>query len=312
MISNVSDLDIRLIRIFLAIVEANGISAAQSKLNVGQSTLSTQLNTLETRLGFRLCERGRGGFRLTAKGEKFAVSAHRLLDALNEFGLETQSMEKKLVGTLHIGLIGHIPAGDNTRLSGAIRLFRQRDEAVRLNLIVRSPNELEEMLLNGTIQIAIGYFWRRVASLRYTPLLVERQVAYCGAGHPLFAQAGEVDPDVAAAHNWAWRGYPTPKGHPQIPQRNITAVTSNMEAMSILILSGQHLGYLPEEVGDYYVARGEMAALNPKKMSYRVTIHVVTSHEAEDREMVAAFLSDLTAVQPDPARIVRPRVPRAA
>jgi DNA-binding transcriptional LysR family regulator len=33
-----------------------GCRRQQAKLNVGQSTISAQLNTLETRLGFRLCE----------------------------------------------------------------------------------------------------------------------------------------------------------------------------------------------------------------------------------------------------------------
>lgn len=67
MLSTVTDLDLRLIRVFLAIVDAGGVSAAQDVLGVGQSTISSQLATLETRLDFRLCERGRGGFRLTAR-----------------------------------------------------------------------------------------------------------------------------------------------------------------------------------------------------------------------------------------------------
>ena len=64
MFSQLTDLDLRLIRVFLAIVDAGGVSPAQATLNVGQSTISTQLATLETRLGYRLCERGRGGFSL--------------------------------------------------------------------------------------------------------------------------------------------------------------------------------------------------------------------------------------------------------
>lgn len=50
MFSQLTDLDLRLIRVFLAIVDAGGVSPAQATLNVGQSTISTQLATLETRL----------------------------------------------------------------------------------------------------------------------------------------------------------------------------------------------------------------------------------------------------------------------
>ncbi len=297
MLNNVFDLDIRLIRVFLAVVDAHGISAAQSKLNVGQSTISAQLNVLETRLGYRLCERGRAGFRLTAKGEKFAVSARRMIEALLEFGMEARNLDKKLVGTLSIGLIGHTPTHQNTRLSEVIRRFRQRDEAVRLDIVVRTPSELEEMLLNGSIQVAIGYFWRRVTALHYTQLLLERQVAYCAPPHPLFYKEQVIEPEEAASYSWAWRDYPVPPGHVPIHRRNIMAMTGNMEAMSILILSGQHLGYLPDEMGREYVARGAMKAINRNALSYEVAISVVTNRAHAGEPILAAFLDDLKSVQ---------------
>src|SRR5260221_560007 len=77
MFSQLTDLDLRLIRVFLAIVDAGGVTPAQATLNIGQSTISTQLATLETRLGYRLCERGRGGFPLTARGGQFDHDAQR-------------------------------------------------------------------------------------------------------------------------------------------------------------------------------------------------------------------------------------------
>lgn len=297
MLNNVFDLDLRLIRVFLAVADSHGVSAAQARLNVGQSTISAQLTTLETRLGFRLCERGRAGFRLTAKGEKFAASARRMMDALDEFGLEARNLDKRLAGTLAIGLIGHTPARHNQRLSQAIGRFRQRDEAVRIELLVRTPAELEELLLNGGIQLAIGYFWRRVGALQYAPLMNERQVAYCAPPHPLFTREGEVDPDEAAAHAWAWRDYPVPPEHAAVHPRHVMAVTGNMEAMAMLVLSGHHLGYLPEEMGRDYVARGQMRALNPARLSYEAAISVVTRRDGAAQPIVDAFLEDLEATQ---------------
>ncbi|EIJ46907.1 LysR family transcription regulator protein [Herbaspirillum sp. GW103] len=297
MLNNIFDLDLRLIRVFLAVVDSHGVSAAQARLNVGQSTISTQLNTLETRLGYRLCERGRSGFRLTAKGEKFALAARRMMEALDEFGMQARHLDKRLVGTLSIGLMGHTPAQHNHRLAEVIRRFRERDEAVRIELLVRPPGELEEMLLKGSIALAIGYFWRRVTALHYTPLTLERQVAYCAPPHPLFDQPGEIAPEQAAACSWAWRDYPVPPEHLPLQQRNIMAMTGNMEAMSILILSGQHLGYLPEEMGRQYEARGQMRALNRAKLAYDVDISVVTHRSSERTPIVAAFLEDLDLPQ---------------
>ena len=107
MLGNVSELDIRLIRVFLAVVEAGGVSAAQSALNTSQPTISAQLASLETRLGFRLCQRGRAGFALTPKGSQFVDAARRLLAAAEGFRLEVQHINRTLSGTLNIGGSGN-------------------------------------------------------------------------------------------------------------------------------------------------------------------------------------------------------------
>ena len=68
MLTSVSNADLHLLRVFLSVVESGGFSKAQIALNVSQSTISTQMIDLETRLGMRLCRRGRSGFALQKKG----------------------------------------------------------------------------------------------------------------------------------------------------------------------------------------------------------------------------------------------------
>ena len=65
-----SDIDLRSLEVFIAVVEAQGIANAQALLNRDASTISRQLGQLEERIGLRLCERGRGGFALTGAGEQ--------------------------------------------------------------------------------------------------------------------------------------------------------------------------------------------------------------------------------------------------
>ncbi|WP_201324984.1 LysR family transcriptional regulator, partial [Burkholderia sp. E168m23] len=254
MLGNLSTLDLRLIRVFLAVTDAGGVSAAQAVLNVGQSTISAQLSSLETRLGYRLCERGRSGFRLTPKGERFHAMSRKLLAALDEFGMAARHMDRQLVGTLNIGLIGHTPVSQNARIAEAIAAFRTRDEAVRFSISVRAPGDLEEKLLSNEIQIAVGYFWHRVPTLHYTPLFIERQIAYCGRGHPLFDGAGTLTPADVAGFEWAWRSYPLPEAQMSTTPDRVTATADNMEAVALLILSGHHLGYLPQHFAAPYVA----------------------------------------------------------
>jgi DNA-binding transcriptional LysR family regulator len=302
MLNTLSDLDLRLIRVFLSVVDAGGISAAQTALNVNQSTISTQLSTLETRLGFRLCERGRGGFRLTPKGVQFVQASRGLLQTVDHFCLDARQMGHKLVGQLKLGLIGHAAISANARLSQAIARFRQRDEAVTLSLAVLAPGQLEEDVTNGRLDAGIGYFWHRLPSLEYVALYTEHQVAYCAADHPLFAKAGMLVPAQLAAYDWVWRSYPLPEADGpdgSLAPGQVTALADNMEAVAVLILSGQHLGFLPAHFAAPLVQQGLLAALNPALLQYHVTLHMVVRRQASRSEVLQAFLDDLVAAHQD-------------
>ena len=287
------DLDLRLVRLFLAVADAGGVTIAQAKLNISQPTISTQLSTLETRLGYRLCERGRSGFRLTEQGERFRALCRTLLTTVDEFSAAARNMDKALAGTLKIGLVDHTPISQNARISDAIALFRQRDEAVHFSISVKSPAELEQDLLSGAIEIAIGYFGHRAPTLDYTPLFNECQLAYCGHGHPLFGRAGKLEPAEVTDFDWARRSYPLPEAKLPATSGRMTAQADNMEAVLLLVLSGCHLGYLPEHFAAPYVAQGLLAALNPQQLGYEVTFLMVTQKQTKRRPIVDAFVDDL-------------------
>ena len=292
MLNSLSDLDLRLIRVFLSVLDAGGVSAAQSVLNVSQSTISTQLATLETRLGFRLCERGRAGFRLTPRGDQFAQASRQLLESIDHFCSDMRQTERKLMGALRIGLIGH--GVSNVRLSQAISQFRARDQEVTIYLDVLPPGQLEEDLINGRLDLGIGYFWHRVPSLDYAVLYSEQQIAYCSRNHPLFSQCGQLTAEQLTGYDWVWRNYPLPEADiATTVVQKVTALADNMEAVFLLILSGHHLGFLPEHFAGPLVQQGLLAPLNPSTMSYTVDHHSVTRPPARRSDVLNAFLDDL-------------------
>ncbi|WGS44908.1 LysR family transcriptional regulator [Burkholderia sp. JSH-S8] len=288
-----SDLDLRLIKVFLAVLDARGITAAEAMLGVRQSTISTQLAMLEARVGFRLCERGRGGFRLTSKGERFAASARNLIGATSSFVAEVREMDRKLVGTLNVGLIGNTALRENTRMVEAISAFRKRDQAVRFSMVVGAPHELEEGIVNNKLDIALGYFWHRVPGLEYVRCFVERQIAYCGRTHPLFHFRRTITMQDAAAYDWVWRTYPLPEERFAYSERQITATADNIEAAALLILSGGHLGYLPEHYAEEFERRGLLKAVNKEVLSFDVEFHFAMKRASLEKPILRAFCDDL-------------------
>lgn len=74
------DLELRHLRVFVAVVEHGGVSRAARALGISQSTASESLAALERALGERVLARGRG-LRLTTVGEALLPSARDVIAA---------------------------------------------------------------------------------------------------------------------------------------------------------------------------------------------------------------------------------------
>jgi biotin operon repressor len=107
-LAQVSDFDIRLLKLFRSVAECGGFSAAESVLGIGRSAISQQMSDLEQRLGLRLCQRGRAGFALTEEGREVYQSTQQLLAALESFRTEVNGLHQHLRGELNIGLTDNL------------------------------------------------------------------------------------------------------------------------------------------------------------------------------------------------------------
>lgn len=79
----IANLDLDLVRAFVTIVDLKSITRTAERLGRQQSTISLQVQRLETSLGKVLMERSPRGIRLTPAGDQFLASAQRML-ALND------------------------------------------------------------------------------------------------------------------------------------------------------------------------------------------------------------------------------------
>ncbi|HLA31907.1 MAG TPA: LysR family transcriptional regulator [Pseudomonas sp.] len=294
MLSQLRDLDLQLLRLFITVVECGGFSAAQGELGVGQSTISTQMAKLETRLGFRLCERGKAGFRLTPKGEHVLSATRKLFGAIETFKGEAQGMADKLLGELHIGLSEGLSATVLECVAEAIRRFRGRNQAVQIELLTAMPAELERRLLQDQLQLAIGYFSGNQSALDYRPLFGERQVLYCAQGHPLFAQAQVSLADLQQADrvHHPYRFIQVSEPFQSAPS---SALTEQVDGVLAFILSGQHIGYLPEHIAAPWLASGRLRPLQAGSLGFEVQFHLASHRGQHPGDAQRAFVQDLLA-----------------
>jgi LysR family transcriptional regulator, transcriptional activator for bauABCD operon len=292
----------RLLQLFMKIVEHGGFTKAQAALNLGQSTISTQMSALEAQLGVRLCHRGRSGFRLTEEGEKVYQAAQQLLAAVADFQNEVTGLRSDMAGELVIGVVDNIATNPRCHLAEAIQRLRRRASRVAISIIVESPDELELAILDGRCHLGIGSFFHHVPGLRYEPLFEELQELVCARNHPLFgAKAETLTPADVSRHDFVAHGYARQQLLDQVP----ATAAFHMEAVALLILSGKFIGYLPDHYAQRWVDRGEMRVLLPEAFNYRAGFSVLTRSAGLRSSAAEAFLADLAAahenVAPRPA-----------
>ncbi|MFA5120877.1 LysR family transcriptional regulator [Zavarzinia sp.] len=291
---NVDNIDLRLLRVFHALAEHGGFAGAQAQLGLTPSTLSIHLSNLEQRLGVVLCERGRGGFRLTDKGERVFLSTKRLFAALEGFRAETASLRGKLVGELAIGIADSTVTDEHSPIAAAIRRFEARDNDVHLRLIVDRPAGLNHALLDGRLNLAVGFFPRPVAGVNYEKLYTEKGQLYCGIGHHLFGKPPEaIDAIALGRSHFVARAYSLERDLNAIGHVSHKASVENMEAQAHLILSGCFIGFLPEHYARSFVAAGRMQAVAPERFTLPSEVFLATPAVGKPNMVVSTFCDDL-------------------
>jgi DNA-binding transcriptional LysR family regulator len=293
MLTNLSDIDLKLLRVFVAVAEAQGVSAAQEQLLMNQSTISTHLASLETRLGFRLCQRGRSGFMLTPKGERILFACRTLFNAARDFTRVSQSLNGLLTGDLQIGLVDNLVSLPGNPFSQAIKRFQRRHQDVQLQCRVCSPTEIEQGLLNQQFDLGIGYFGQQLEELTYQPWHQETQAIYCSDEHPLFAVVQPSNEQIENAR-WVKRGYLLAQQLCPLITRNLGTVAHDMESIAHLVLSGEYLGYLPTHYAARWVEQGLLRELGGQALSYQATLCLVT-RPTHHKEALTALLEDLAS-----------------
>ncbi|TDN58692.1 LysR family transcriptional regulator [Paraburkholderia sp. BL10I2N1] len=289
------DVDLKLLRVFMTVVRCGGFSAAQATLNVSQSTISEQMTTLETRLGLKLCERGRSGFRLTEHGMATYEAAQRLQVAVESFCADTGALKKQISGKLYLGIIDNTVTDAASPLPQTLQDFVSRGHDVHLDVYIGTPAELEERVLDGRLHIAVGHFPLHVPGLTYTELYDEPDGLYCGKNHPLAgrsADEGSLDEGVASSRVVA-RGYLQQHDLRMLKASKAAATVDNIEAQAILILSGAYIGFLPIHYAARWVARGEMYQIGPDQFGSRWPFCAIIRRAAVPPTILQVFVIDL-------------------
>jgi LysR family transcriptional regulator, transcriptional activator for bauABCD operon len=293
-VRRLDNIDLRLLRVFVTIVEAGGFPDAQIVLNLSSSTLSTHLAALERIAGGQLCERGRGGFRLTDFGASTYQAAKQLFADIDTFQASLGRDQGKLVGRLRIGIVDGVVTYPRLGLQTALSAFAGYAEGVFIDLMQGTPNELEHAVTQGQRDLAVGPFSQKAPGLSYVPLCNEPHGLYCGTGHPLFdARPEAITPQAISDANFSVRGYRHLEDLYRVDHPRASATVIHMEAQTMLILSGRFVGFLPCHIGEHWAAQGKMRRLKPEIYSFESQHFAAIRRADAGQPLVQSFLREL-------------------
>ncbi|MCO7515441.1 LysR family transcriptional regulator [Pseudomonas guariconensis] len=293
-LSQVSDFDLRLLRLFKTVAECGSFAAAEGALGISRSAISLHMSDLEKRLGMRLCQRGRAGFALTDEGREVLRASETVLVAIEGFRSEVNQMHQQLRGDLNVGIVNNLVTQPRMRITQALKAVRAEGAGVRINLSMSTPGEIERGLLDGRLHVGAVPLITPLSGLEYSLLYEERSNLYCSHEHPLFKRAAEVSNDDlrhADAVVPSYRMTVEAIGLHQL--LNFAASATDREGIAFLILTGSYIGFLPDHYAATWVEKGLMAPLSPDRLFFDAKLAVATRKGRRQNLILERFLDSL-------------------
>ncbi len=140
------------LRHFLMIADHGTFTAASRRAHLSQPALTASIHRLEDQLGARLLHRGPGGAELTTAGAALMPRARAALAAIEDGRRAVAEVAGLRAGEVRLG------AGSTActyLLPPALAHFRRRHPGVRLLLREAFSDQLEAMLHDGALDLAV-------------------------------------------------------------------------------------------------------------------------------------------------------------
>jgi DNA-binding transcriptional LysR family regulator len=171
------------LKIFDAVAEHLNITQASRKVRISQPSVTKQLRLLERECGSKFYVKSGRGIRLTEEGRLFQVAVKPIVE-------QTEKLKKTFVNRVAEAraenlIVGSTPSPAAFFLPAVLKSFVQRHPTVHPTLRTGYPQAIEEMVLNGDVEIALTTTLPDHSEIVAEPIHAEDIVAVVSAKHPL-------------------------------------------------------------------------------------------------------------------------------
>jgi LysR family transcriptional activator of glutamate synthase operon len=177
-----TNIDLKRLRTFLLVAKNGSLRHAATALRISVPAVSIQISQLERELGVSLFQRIGRRLVLTPTGQTFVTEAEAAIDAVDR---AIESVSSRAAASARIALAMN---NDLARhFSTEITRFMKRNPAMGLSLRMRGSLGTLRMVLDGEVDIGVGYFGEAPPGIARKVLGKSGFSLVCNARHPLAA-----------------------------------------------------------------------------------------------------------------------------
>jgi DNA-binding transcriptional LysR family regulator len=242
-------MDMRNLRYVLEVAKLHNITKAAEKLHLTQPTLSKMVKNLEDELGVTLFDRSGKYVKLTDSGMAAMEQIKHIIDAVDGLYMALDDISSLKTGTIKIGLP---PVISSVFVPRVVTPFQKKYPKITFELIEEGSKNIENMVLEGSIDLGAVLLPVREGSFGIKPFVRENLALVIHKSHPLSKQE-EIslndlrdEPLILFAKGFAMRQHIIDACYSAGFEANIAYESAQWDLLVELVSANLGIAFLPE------------------------------------------------------------------
>ena len=262
------DLDWKLLRTYMVIVEQGGISAAADYLGLKQPTISNALKRLEATTGRRLIDRRPSHFRVTRAGKVLYNECSTIFGSVAQIPSLLSDVDDVVTGHISIVMASHVVS---PHLDELLERFNVEYPEVTYSFSIAESADVHDRISQGRATLGICFIQGDSEQLDTRTLFREFFGFFCGPKHRLFGQENIPLSELKGENSVSFQT-DTETGPLHAITRlreqtrmkpSLKGISSNLPEVRRMIIANFGVGALPLHVAQKDVQLGTLWPLPP-------------------------------------------------
>jgi DNA-binding transcriptional LysR family regulator len=254
MIGGVQDIDVKTLRLFVAVCECRTMARAAEQEQIEPSAISKRIAQLESDLDVELLMRGRRGVQPTPAGIALLDHARNVLFTIDRIVSDAAAFSGGIQG--HVRLLATASAIAEALLDDIAAFMRvPANRNIKIDIDERVSRDLVRQIREGSASLGICWDSVDFAGLRHCPYRRDRLALAVHVSHPLAAHASLAFEETLDAEHVGLP--PSTSVHTMLQRaaaragRSITyrVIVSNFDAALRVVAANLGVSVVPLEVG---------------------------------------------------------------